>query len=426
MRIAAGVALIALAPMAAAQVVFTLDGEIVPIESALSEITYIPSESRLVIKTQWDDLRCVLNPDGPDVPLPEPQPGDFVLELDHRTADESPDGQADLLGRYVIDANDGSIFQSIGTPIRIDVVTSAARINNCTAGAEPQCAVLVCASGGTPVFSDGLEVPPPPQVDLSVTGLGSSSAVAGSAANNVAAQITVQNNSAVAANNVVVDLMQSIPSGVIAGSVNTSAGNYSANSGEWTLPTIAASSNATATLLFTAESSAASGSDVCVTGTVVSADEQLINTADDTDQQCAGIEREVDLVLQINDPAEPQIPGNTVGYVISLDNQGPSDASNVVVDLTDQVPAGVSRSTVFASTGDLNDSNWINGQGLSWTVAAIPASSAITRTISLIYTVDNTVVDASQMQIDASVSANETRINQGNDSVTDTTQFSNP
>ena len=417
-QIAAGVALIALAPAASAQVVLSLDGEIVPIDSSLADITYIPDESRLVINTQWDDLRCVLNPDGPALSLPEPQPGDFVLALDYRPGD--------LMGEYVIE-NDGSISQLLGAlngdPVQLGIVTSDARINTCENG---ECAVLVCASGGTPVFSDGLEVPPPPQIDLSITGLGSSSAVAGSAPNNVAAQITVQNNSTIAASNVVVDLAQSIPSSVIAGSVNTTAGSYSANSGEWTLPGIAASSSATATLLFTAESSAASGSDVCVTGTVLSADQQLVNTADDTGQQCASIEREVDLALQINDPTEPQTPNNTVGYTISLNNLGPSDASNVVVDLTDLVPTGVARSTVFASAGSLDDGNWLNGQGLSWIFAAIPASSAVSRTISLVYTVDGSVGDGSQMQVDADVSANETRINQGDDSVSDTTQFANP
>ncbi|MEM7054273.1 MAG: hypothetical protein AAF446_06955 [Pseudomonadota bacterium] len=418
-------ALISPVSIASAQVVLNLDGEIVPIESTFAEITFIPSESRLVIKTQWDDLRCILNPDGPQVSLPEPQPGDFVLELDHRTATENPNGQADLLGRYVIDANDGSIFQSIGTPTRIDIVTSAARVNNCTAGTEPQCAILVCASGGTPVFSDSLETPPPPQVDIVVNGLGTASAVAGSAPNNIALQITAQNISLNDASNVVIDLSSSLPSGVASGLVFTSTGSYNATSNEWSMPSFPAGSDATATLQFTAEPDATSGSDVCVTGSVVSADQQIINTSNDVHQQCSSVEREVDLVLQINDPSSAS-SGETVAYVVSIDNMGPSDASNVVVDFTDQIPSGISRSTVFVSAGTLDDSNWSNGQGINWTLANIAAGSTVTRTLNLLYTVDESVVDGSTMQVDATVTANETQINQADDSDSDTTAFSNP
>ena len=420
-RIAACAALVASASMASAQVVLNLDGEIVPIESSLAEIIYIPAQSRLVINTQWDDLRCVLNPDGPEVPLPEPQPGDFVLALDQRPGD--------LMGEYVIES-DGSISQLLGAlsgdPVQLEIVTSAARVNNCTAGGDPQCAVLVCASGGTPIFSDSLEVPPPPQIDLSVNGLGSSAVVAGSAPNNVATQIAVQNNSAIAASNVVVNLAQSIPAGAIAGSVSTTAGSYNPSNGEWTLPNIAASSNATATLLFTAESSVANGSDVCVTGTVLSADQELINIQDDSDQHCASIEREVDLVLDVTSPASSASPGEAVAYFVSVDNNGPSDASNVVVDLTDQIPVDVSRSAIFQSTGTLDSSNWMSGQGATWTLATIPAGSTATRTLNLTYTVGSSVVDGSMMQVNASVTANETRINQDNDNASGTTQFSNP
>ncbi|MEM1082064.1 MAG: hypothetical protein AAGH65_10830 [Pseudomonadota bacterium] len=411
LKITLALTLVAGVPLASAQVVLNLDGQIVPLESQLSDITYIPGESRLEINTQWDDLRCVLNPEGPISTLPDPEPGDFVLALDYRPGD--------VLGEYVIE-DDGSISQLLGAiqgdPVQLGIVTSDARINTCEGQA---CAVLVCTAGGTPVFSGDFETPPPPQVDLVASGTGNSTVVAGSGPNNAALIIAIANASLNDASNVIVDLGSTLPRGVTPGPVTPAVGNYNDTNGEWTIPALAAGASTTATLIYTVDANAPDQADFCASGSVASVDQDIVNTDDDSHEQCAAVDRQVDLTLIINNPSDPQTPGSVVNYLIELETNGPSDASNVTVDVAATLPADVSLTNSFTSVGTFNNGVWDLGD--------VPVSPSVTRTLNLFYTVGSAVADGSQMDITASIgSADETLINTADDAVSDSTGFSNP
>jgi hypothetical protein len=185
-----------------AQVMLSIDGgPAIQTESDITSIVYRPSARRLEVSTAWDDLRCVLNMEGPDVPLPVPEPGDFVFALDQL------DGDVD--GEYVIES-DGSIAQLAaaiaGDPTTLSIVTSDARINNCD---DDECAVLVCAPGGTPVFSGDFE---PNTSDLSAIVAASGSddrVIAGGTATTIS--IEVANNGPSPATDVVVDVAVALP-----------------------------------------------------------------------------------------------------------------------------------------------------------------------------------------------------------------------
>ena len=396
--------------VSAQKATLSIDGITVPLDSNLAEILYEPSVPRLIVNTQWDDLRCMLNPNGPVVSLPDPQPGDFVLELDYRPGD--------LLGRYVIEA-DGSIDNLLsaigGAPIQLEIVTSQSRINNCVGN---ECATLICVSGGTPIFDGGFEVPPPAQVDFFTSGSGNTSVVAGSASNNGALQLIVSNVSAEPANNVTLDISQTLATGVTANSGSATAGNYNSSTGSWTINSLAPGENETLTLLYTVAANAVSGNSVCASVQVDSADEIITNTGDDFHQQCFTIEREVDLNLLINNPSEPAGPGDIVQYVIELDTNGPSDASNVVVQLSESLTSDVTRSNAFSSVGSFNGSN------LTWTIPSVPEQPPTTRTLTLFYSVDSGIDlgNGNQFEISAEITgSSEARINPADDAVSDTT-----
>jgi uncharacterized repeat protein (TIGR01451 family) len=59
--------------------------------------------------------------------------------------------------------------------------------------------------------------------------------------------------------------------------------------------------------------------------------------------------------------------GQTVTYTITLTNNGPAQAENIVV--TDIVPAGVTYVAASITGGDSSDDSDPAGAGLSWTVA---------------------------------------------------------
>lgn len=400
-----------LAPLASADVVLSIDGQLVPLDSQLSSITYLPGELRLEINTAWDDLRCALNPEGPVVSLPDPEPGDFVLALDFL------DG--DLVGEYVIES-DGSISQLLGAlagdPVQLEIVTSVARINDCVG---QECAVLICTAGGTPIFSDDFNTPPPPQVDLFLTGGGNDTVVAGSGPNNAALQIIASNISNENANNVEIMISNSLPTGVTAGTSSATSGSYDANTGIWSVPALVNNTNETLTLIYSVAASASDGADLCADASVNAADEDIINTADDQHDQCATVVREIDLGLLINNPTEPQLAGNVVNYIVELDTNGPSDASNVVVDIASTLPPDVTLSNSFVSVGSFD--------GSTWTIPNVPLSPPATRTLNLFYTIGSAAQDGSVIDVSASITAaDELLINTADDLVSDTTAISNP
>lgn len=395
---------------ALAQVQLSLDGEpAMSLSSGIKSIIYRPSIKRLEIETFWDDLRCVVNPDGPSVVLPEVQPGDFVLALDHQPGD--------LMGEYVVET-DGSIAQLLaaisGSPSILEVVTSESRILNCNGG---ECAVLQCAPGGTPIFNGDFEVPLPPQVDFSVTGTGDTQVVAGGA--SIALVLEVTNASVDDASNVVIDVSGSLPAGVTVDSVIPTSGTYNQLIEEWTLPALSGGATETIQLTFSAAPSAPLGGSVCATASVVSADEPIVNTGDDSAQQCAAIEREIDLTLSVFESADPVLPGSGLIYEFQLTNQGPSDASGMTLELDTELPSGVSLGTL---TTNLLGSV----AGTTWNVPALSASSPSIASLTVPMTVDVSTAPGTDV-ISATVAvtaSNETRINVFDDSATESTSVS--
>jgi uncharacterized repeat protein (TIGR01451 family) len=109
----------------------------------------------------------------------------------------------------------------------------------------------------------------------------------------------------------------------------------------WTVGSLATGSSATLTVVLTATSAASPGTDViCDTATLTAVDEPQVSTGDESDTECTSIAVAADLSITKEDDADPPPAGSDLTYTLTVHNDGPSNATNVVV--TDPLPAGVS------------------------------------------------------------------------------------
>lgn len=135
----------------------------------------------------------------------------------------------------------------------------------------------------------------------------------------------------------------------------------------WRLEFLGANDSATLTAFLTAGSSAGVA-EVGATGTftVTSVDQRQINEGDESASATAEITREVDLGFTLTGSRDPVLAGfqwpQNLFHTLTISNQGPSDASGVLVDLQQAFPEGVviDGRSLAPGTG-LNDSVWSVG-----------------------------------------------------------------
>jgi uncharacterized repeat protein (TIGR01451 family) len=237
--------------------------------------------------------------------------------------------------------------------------------------------------------------------------------VAGSGPGNLVYVVSVTNNGPSAASGVMVAEDLTLPAGVSRDSVVPSAGIFAdvvAPDGIWTLDLLSGAT-ATLTISLTVGDTTATGVDVIsdtatVTGT--GGGETLINNGDDSATEATSVTAESDLTITKIDDQDPVDAGMPLQYTIEVTNNGPSDATDVVVN--DVLPAGVVFDTTSGCGGDPD---------------GVPDCSlgtvAVGATVS--YTIDTTVDGATAGEItnSATVTAGSTLINTADDTATETT-----
>lgn len=135
------------------------------------------------------------------------------------------------------------------------------------------------------------------------------------------------------------------------------------------------------------------------------------NTASDTDTQTSL----VDIEVNKDDGATTYTAGATVAYTVSVTNNGPSDATNVVV--TDMAPAGTTISS-WSCTGASCPA--ASGAGnLNETAATLASGDSLVYSVN----VDVPVSFTADLTNVAAASASETDINLANNSASDTDAF---
>ncbi len=177
--------------------------------------------------------------------------------------------------------------------------------------------------------------------------------------------VQVHNNGPSSTSGVIINDL--LPTGLGYVSSNPNQGSYNQTSGEWTVGSLA--NGATATITITAIVNQAGA--LNNTANVGASDRPDPNSANNTSS--AGVNGEqADLALtKIVDNATPNV-GTNVSFTIQVTNNGPSTATNVVIN--DSLPAGLS----FFSATPSADYNSTTGD---WTVASLANGASATLTI---------------------------------------------
>lgn len=202
-------------------------------------------------------------------------------------------------------------------------------------------------------------------VDLLVSGAGPAEpVVAGSGEGNVVMTILVINAGPLEATGIELTGLFELAEGIVLESLVPSAGVVE---GElWKLD-LGVEETATLTAFLTAGPGArVSEAGATGTFTVTSVDQRRINEDDDSATATAGIIREVDLVFSLTGSRDPVLAGfqmpQNLFHTLTISNQGPSDASGVLVDLQQAFPEGVVINGTSLDPGtSLNGSVWSVG-----------------------------------------------------------------
>ncbi|QDS90823.1 Large cysteine-rich periplasmic protein OmcB precursor [Rosistilla ulvae] len=207
--------------------------------------------------------------------------------------------------------------------------------------------------------------------------------------------ITVTNNGPSVATNVVVT--DTLPAGLTYDTGTATQGSVS-NVGQaitGLLGTLSSGASATITI-GTNVASSASGT-ISNTATVTS-DGTETTPADNTTTEQTVIGRTVDLAVTKQDSVDPVVPGNQMTYTLVVTNNGPSDASGVL--LTDTLPAGLTLASNTTTQGSVSNT------GNTVTANLGTLASGATATVTLTVNVASSV--AAAFTNTATVTANET------------------
>ncbi len=180
----------------------------------------------------------------------------------------------------------------------------------------------------------------------------SSTVVAGEA---VTFTIDVRNNGPSVASNV--EIKDVLPSGLTLQSMESPQGVCV--NGICQLGTMQVNATAVITVVATVDSDAAEGALLC-NQAVYFGDTQDPDSGNDSDDACITVATRADLSILKVGPVQPVIPGESMDYILTIQNNGPSDAQNVVV--SDNLPAEVSFvSAVPAQSSGPNPLTWSLG-----------------------------------------------------------------
>ncbi len=257
-----------------------------------------------------------------------------------------------------------------------------------------------------------------PQVDLVVGKTESiDPVIAGSGTGNLTYVVTVTNAGPSTATTVSLSEVLTLPAGVTLVSATPSQGSFTSPS--WDVGTLAPSGSATLTVVLTVGPSAANGTDtICDTATVTSAAETLINTGDDSDIECTTVARRVDMVVVKMESIDPVIAGSGAGnltYVVTVTNNGPSDASGITLSEVVTVPAGVTVDSITPSQGSFVAPNWTVGN----------LASGASATLTVVLTASSAASPGTDVICDTATltAVNETQVATGNEADTECTSI---
>lgn len=236
--------------------------------------------------------------------------------------------------------------------------------------------------------------------------------LAGSGEGNVAWTITVTNHGPSTANEVIVGDSFPFQPGVTLSSTTPSVGTFA--QGQWMVGTLAPGTQETLVIALTADASTAAGSDVLSnTATLLNVAEPNSAAAAETSASAqTSIARESDLAVSQVVSADSVVAGsgdNNLTLTVTVQNTGPSVATDVELLQTLDLPAGTTVASATASDGSFVVP--------TWTLDTLAAGSSATLTLNLTVSA-GTVEGAEIASTSAIVASASTDPNQANNSST--------
>ena len=286
-----------------------------------------------------------------------------------------------------------------------DIISSSATLSTVN---ETNVATETSTSAATSIIT---------RVDLQITNteMTPDPVTAGSSTPNLEYLITVTNNGPSFATNITLDDTLTLPSGVTLSATEFSAGTDFSN-GVWSVGDLPVEMTALLRLKLTVDSSTAEGTDVITNLASVSFVDQIdANPQNDSILTGTSVVREVDFAIAVIESRDPVLAGfdlpSNLTHTALVTNNGPSDASNVVVRLNLTLPPGVSIPA---------------GAEADWIIADLPRGD--TASFDLPYSVSSSVPGGVDSIVTAAelASTNETVINPEDDSASEATSVISP
>jgi uncharacterized repeat protein (TIGR01451 family) len=181
--------------------------------------------------------------------------------------------------------------------------------------------------------------------------------------------IVVNNTGPDAATNV--EITDLLPAGLQLGSATAEAGsNYNQTTGEWTIPSLAASASATLTITATATTSGLKTNSAQITAS----DQFDENTQDNQDSvDVTPQTADLSVIKEVNDSTPNS--GQTITFTIRVTNSSTTQQATGVT-LTDQLPSGLTFGTATTVAGSYNQ-----GTGV-WNIGTIAPNTTVELTIT--------------------------------------------
>lgn len=200
--------------------------------------------------------------------------------------------------------------------------------------------------------------------------------------------ITVNNLGLSDAQNIVVT--ENLPAELELISVNTSAGTW--NSPEWNIGTLADGATVTMEIAALVETDVLQGTTITNTASVTSTTPDpntSNNTANKSNQVNAVADLEITKISQTN----TVIAGQNISYLITVRNNGSSNAQNVSV--TDNLPAGLTFISANPSTGSFTGTEWQIGTLSSGASATLLLTALVNANVTEGTVINNTAIVSS-------------------------------
>ncbi|MFP6897333.1 MAG: hypothetical protein VCA38_12080 [Roseibacillus sp.] len=260
-------------------------------------------------------------------------------------------------------------------------------------------------------------------VDLVVTKSDSiDPVIAGSGIGNLIYLVTVTNNGPLDATGLELSEILSFGPGVVIASVTPGAGTFTDTT--WTVGDLANGASAILTVTLTVGPSTAVGTDtISNTASISAVDQPQNNPGDESDTESTSVIREVDLVVTVTESRDPvlagfNLPGN-LRHTVWVTNNGPSDASGVILDIAQVLPAGVTVGSLDLPPGtSFTDPSWSVGDLAFDATASLPFDLSVPAPVPGGL---DTIATSGMVS-----GANEPIINDGNDAASESTSVVSP